>query len=1249
MYAEAARPRRVLGVLPLNDADIPAPARRGRVYATLPTDVTLPFGLHVNADWLLNISRGGIREIEDNAWQREIVNRLADVLTMFLDWVSRTFSEPAAIRAAFRALAPPSPERSVVEAFLAEEGWQSKLRGCLEDAAVFPAWTGETSRMGFAKPSDAIVPPTPLAEAFAEEPDLRPSALLKGPVLMTKLLGSGALDLLEQVGLLAEASPAELESAWPDGCKRWWRALAGEQENRRRLLFRIWAAVAELASEDRWQEVEFPCIRTVTGKWLPVGEVVFFNEAFPSNREPGGTQTRDFIQPLIPDANRVPDKWIVALRQGAAKETRERQRGTLAQAWEWIEENARILDLRQVVGNAISALVSSSEPDWSVLVPLGFWARHRNRADLLPLVLVDSESGPKGMPVGEALLADPYVEHGQGRRRLFPESPRISAVYLEQDPRNADAGEWRAFLEKAGAKGALEVQSMEKRAGRYNRKQVEKFLGLEVGESNNRGYTLRDFDIAPSLPAPEAPEELRTVLAVWIEDGRSTLKEKGRRKCSYFYYDRHNRTGNVASVWSVKLSELAWVPCNDGELRRPRGVLPRPDPAREGVPVAELSSDLLSILEQEGVKFGSAIPEATPLHKLSMTGSRLDAEALAHLLHECREWVTTDENRSSFAQAARELGIPSNDGKRVPFDRIVRQVGGGERLRGAFGGWIVPLDRIDEMLRMELEHSDFPCRLPDTTTGHQALAYLREVWARARSSSQGLANEVRDVLPTAFAYCLEDRDKDASLSEQWEAAMPQAAVFADREWIVLAETDDIYFDDIEDRRFFPGQGRLRTVTSGHLGNSRSDQLRTAEALGLLRLSSSVTWEWHVEDEAGPIAGDWVSRFDLICRLLRWVRRRERSESDGTETENETGLRLICVRELALEVSVGKAPAEHVPVNARLHEGGLTVAGRPILFGADAAKELLRHFSFGQRGGLAADLTGMLAAIDNESDFKLAADKFRRSFAQDFDFPAPFPSNLEREEPTDADDDPPLSGSIVESNTGRQGGGEPESNWRTPSSGDSEHDKSGPPDVPAAIGVRVDTLETSKSGEAGSMGGSFTRDRALAQQNALAEKLKSSLKGEISLDDDEASRAARTAGESGAHLGDEIYRDVAAQYERESGREPEIGEPHQTGWDIRSVEPGDRDGPAHRGEGQGMSVGRRRGGGAEPRSSAQGVRRVGEADDGVVVSLRRGEGDDGDYEVLPIANPVRVAAKWILCGKSWRMMAEDPRRVASPST
>ena len=63
------------------------------------------------------------------------------------------------------------------------------------------------------------------------------------------------------------------------------------------------------------------------------------------------------------------------------------------------------------------------------------------------------------------------------------------------------------------------------------------------------------------------------------------------------------------------------------------------------------------------------------------------------------------------------------------------------------------------------------------------------------------------------------------------------------------------------------------------------------------------------------------------------------------SELEQGLRLIHVNELFLDVSVGSSSAERVPVNARLHEGDLTVAGRSLQFGTDATKELLRYFSF----------------------------------------------------------------------------------------------------------------------------------------------------------------------------------------------------------------------------------------------------------------------------------------------------------------
>ena len=1248
VYAEADRPRRLLGVLPLDDDGTPAPPARGRVYATLPTDVTLPFGVHINADWLLNISRSGLREIEDNPWQRGIVDCIADVLANFLRWTARTFSERAAAKAAFKVLAPPSPGAGGLEALFAEERWLSKLRTRLEDATVLPVWTEETDVLAFAKPGDAILPPPPLAQAFEERPALRPAVLLKGPVLIDEVLGSGARKLLHQAGLLAELSPRDLKRAWPDGLARWWKALADEPKDRQALLFRIWAAVAELTSEDPWREVALPCIRTATRQWLPVDKAVFFDEPFPSKREPGGPQVRQFIRSFIPDRNRLPDGWIGALRKGAENESRGET--LLSQTRKWIEGSARHIRLREAVGDAVNDLASSPTPDWSILTPLGYWAKHRNRPDLLARVLVESSGGSRGIPTDEAFLADPYVEPSQGRRHWFPAKSAVSAAYLEQDPKNANAHEWRTFFERTGIKGKLEVRTVENHASRWERGRVAEFLSLEVDAingSNDGGYELLDFDVEPNLPDPDAPEELRKMLAPWLEDGYRALERKGRRKAQYFYQSRHNRTGNAPSAWVTRLTDLAWVPCEDGELRHPRDVLPSPDPGREDAPVANLSSDLLHVLDQEGVKFGSAIPEATALRRLSAGGSRFNAEDLARLLRECREQITTDEDRRHLETVLQTLTAPVGNDQRVPLSRIVQRTGGRQR-RGGLGGWIVPLNRIDEALRVELKHPDFLRELPDTTTGEQALAYLRDVWKRARSSSEGLANEVRDVLPTAYAYCLEDCAEDTSLSERWRAATPEAAVFAEREWVFLEDNDDVYFDDLDDRRFFPEDMQLRTATGGHLGNSRPAQRRTAEALTLPLLSSSIEMEWDGEDEMSSVDDDWVYGFNLVCRLLRRVRGSEGVESDEAGVDTGAGLRLQRVRALALRVSFKGAPAKPVPVNARLNGDVLTVAGRPVQFGADAAKELLRHYSFGQRANLAADLTGMLGAIDNWSDFLLAAEKFRRSFAPDFELPEKFRYGSAPGKTAGSEDGPDRAAEAGTNDEKTAWSGRPSA----PDSfaGGPEHGESDSSGGASAAGVQAGGSDASRHDKSASTGGSFTKDRALVQQHALAEKLKNTLKGELVPDDDDGDpgKATRPNGYSGTGLGDEEYRGAVMQYERKAGREPELGDPRQMGWDIRSVDP-------QTGEGRLIEV---KGKGCPwvddevvELSRAQ-VRKAFEASAGrtedwyLYVVEKTGDG----YRVLPVANPVRVAGKWMLCGESWRMVAEaEARRDASKSS
>ena len=759
------------------------------------------------------------------------------------------------------------------------------------------------------------------------------------------------------------------------------------------------------------------------------------------------------------------------------------------------------------------------------------------------------------------------------------------------------------------------MQEVSHHASRWSgRQQVAEFLGIdvsEIGKSNNSGYTLLDFDIVPALPDSSTPERLHA-LAPWLESEYSALQE-GLRKVCYQHRSYYNKSGTNPSSWVIKLSQLKWVPCNDEHFRAPKDAIPNPDPARENVPIAKLSSGLIDFLEQNGVKFGTAIPEASSLRKLLALGNEIGSTELESLLQKVREEIRTDEDRAHFKSAVADLTVLSDDGKRVPLQRIVRRTGGGE-LRGALGGWILSLTNIQEGLRRELEHPDFPHIFPGTTTGTQALGYIRHVWDRSQSSPIGLASEVGDVLPMAYSYVLADCDESVSLKKQWVAAIPKARVFADGKWIALTDDEDVFFDDLEDRRFLPNQSQLHIVTPGHLGNSASDRLRTAEALGLPALSSRVEMVWR---DGTPIATttDWIRNFNLICKLLWYVRGSGATARYSAHDE----LRICRVDSLNLVVRIGDTIEENVPVDARLHNGSLTVTGKPIQFGSDVAKELVRHFSFGQRGDLAADLTGMLGAIDREQDFRLAAAKFVRSFAKDFELPVNFVDQPPDEELPDEEDRASSTSAKKE-------------NGQVPSDGD----------IPSNVTLPSNHNNRSRNG------GSFSRERALSPSRALAEnmkKLKDNLKGEmipISKDDNlDGSNASSGVTRDG--LGDEDYRKAAEQYELDSGRQPEIGDPSQTGWDIRSIDP-------DTGSTRLIEVKGRRHPWINDEvielSRAQ-VRKAFESLDGskpdwylyVVEQL-----DDGSYQVFSIPNPVGTAAKWMLSGQPWREIAEDSRSI-----
>ena len=88
VYAEAERERTVEVFCPLDEHGFPQPPRHGQAYSLLPTGVNVPLGLHVQADWLLVTSRREIMAVETNEWHREILAKLAALVSAYLSWIT---------------------------------------------------------------------------------------------------------------------------------------------------------------------------------------------------------------------------------------------------------------------------------------------------------------------------------------------------------------------------------------------------------------------------------------------------------------------------------------------------------------------------------------------------------------------------------------------------------------------------------------------------------------------------------------------------------------------------------------------------------------------------------------------------------------------------------------------------------------------------------------------------------------------------------------------------------------------------------------------------------------------------------------------------------------------------------------------------------------------------------------------------------------------------------------------------------
>ena len=104
----------------------------------------------------------------------------------------------------------------------------------------------------------------------------------------------------------------------------------------------------------------------------------------------------------------------------------------------------------------------------------------------------------------------------------------------------------------------------------------------------------------------------------------------------------------------------------------------------------------------------------------------------------------------------------------------------------------------------------------------------------------------------------------------------------------------------------------------------------------------------------------------------------------------------------------------------------------------------------------------------------------------------------------------------------------------------------------------------------------------------------------------------------------------------------MGDPHQAGWDLRSVDPATGKARLIEVKGKGRPWTENE---VVELSRAQAHRAFEEQAQGAWYLYVVERIENGDFQVLPIPNPIRNAGKWML-GGLWREAAENPKRIAN---
>lgn len=1201
----------------------------------LPTGVTFPLGLHVQADWLLVVTRREMMQLEGNEWHEEILQQLPTLIRYYLQWLITHKCLVPGWHQGYGALPSPPVTDIASDKWFGSPEFAQALKGELKDLAFLPST--KNGKIVFVAPSFARFLPTPLAKEL-ESPEFRPDVLFGDRIISNRGLGGRAKQCLDSLQLIAELSPEELSLEWKDLVVKRWLALFPDDSKYRRLASLL-EGLSALDEQNDWRAAALICLPTASGGWESRGAVSRYPADW--NTLAQEDEIRRALEPVLGSPETMMmwdfDAVLQQMRSAALSYLNTLPRYTLEEVtnrwWEELPEKPSEQQIHIVIG--FTAWVLRKQPQ---------------RKRLIQKVLCSTKrKGWLLLSNANAVLADPYA--GSWRRVFFESTPTISAIYEEQIS-TISRSDWRAFFENLIPPPAglfylslsgqqMSRSELSKFANEYTpHPRRSTWLRIEWRGLNvqSDSYTV----VEASLPGPLATilegsvtKEHSIAISQWLGESPSFLPGYRSTQVAYIpYMSSSVQTESLPkdAQWVDSLRTAAWIYSKTGDGPfTPSDVLPSEDIARPNAPVANLLPELVQTLQTCGIKFGIALPDAPSIDRLRIQGPTSSAEELSGLLQAAIDEASDDQNKKELLLKTlkeRSLfvlppGLSSIDGAtRITLDRVVVS----DRPRSLLGYWLVAIDSFAENTpeRNVLELAASISHVPRSTTFAQVLKFLSWVW-----NTMPDADRVRRILPRAYSYVTEEINGDNSPLALWTEQVVLARVFVQRKrkW-VLASEDDLFFDDLNNAALEGVLSSIDIATAGHLGDTPAAQVQVANLLGVKPLSS----RFDVVVEAGEaqvLPGLWQSRFNAIQDWLRLQLKNDRESEFELDVNavSQQDFRLSHWGVLRTVVSDSGTRIQENEVKAAVwRDGTIAVSGMPGDFAEELCKVLFNEWRLRLRRDLVELIPRVAIQLTRigDSEFKLTLSPQQRAESME---------------------EAPAEGS-------EQSQGENETATATNSSGGKTAARKIAPEQTTNEQPALDE-NAGQNNDVTFSGGSYTdEDREARLQAMIAKKkeiegrIQNALTLEISPEIDPETEGTK----AGEFRTDNPYRDAALNYERKHGRYPIAKGATQPGHDIDSYTH-----PILHAERKLVRRIEIKGRGVKWDSNETVEMSDTQFGHALSRAIEPGEPVDGDFDywlyvvetdangdlsVLPIRNVAKRAARFALKGGSWRHQVEE---------